>query len=343
MGIIANLAIITILASSAIRPADEASFTVVQHTFKNKQVIEIFLPPDYDGENQYPIIYFNDGDNYSGILNSLTRRYPEPFIMVGLHAGKERNNKYLPYEDQWIRDNWGKYKPRADKYSAHFIEEIIPFVEKQYSVDEDRRAIFGISLGGLHATWIALKYPRYFSFVGAISPSYWVNDYAIIGENVEELTSYNRFYFDIGTSEWDYYVPFIDRLKEADLIYGDNIFYYEVFGAAHTPSDWTQRIRVPFLLFMNGGRTSGAAAYQLAIECIPSQSNPGLHFQRINPTATFDDGITYSLTTEAKYEKLRGQGEITSDGRFIVKSEEGMLVKVSYSNWSEEVRLENCN
>ena len=317
-------------------------YTVKQYTLSGNQKIDIYTPPDYDNSLSYPIIYFNDGDSFQDIFSSLTRDFPASFLMVGVHAGMGRNDKYIPYDDPWISQNWGIYTPSAAGYSEIFVNDIIPFVEEQVNVDASQRAIFGMSLGGLHATWIALKYPEYFSFVGALSPSYWVGDYAITNESVAELESSNQFYFDMGTEEWNYYVPFISRLKSGGLEYGNEIFYFEVFGGAHTSEDWGRRIHIPFLLFLSQGNPSGAVSYELFVECIPSQSTSGLVFQRLNPVVTFGDGTKYSLTTETSYEVISGSGEVTTDGRFDVDGET-MTVRISYEDWSEEVDLTNCS
>ena len=323
-------------------PGETESFTKLRHTFDNGQVIDIYVPPEYDSVSSYPVLYFNDGENYRDIFNFLTFDYPEPFIMVGLHAGGSRNSKYIPYEDEWITRNWGSYTPKAAQYAQHLVDEVIPYVDEVVNVDENRRAIFGISLGGLNATWVALEYPDYFSFSAGISHSYWVGDHALLNESVEELTRSNRFYFDIGTREWNYYVPFINTLKDARLRYGREIYYYEVFGASHSSGDWAQRIDIPFKLFLNGGVNSRSVDYQLTVECIASQVTPGLFFQRLNPTARFDDGVIYSLTTEATYEIIDGNGEVTWDGRFEVSPGGTMTVEVTYEDWSVQVDLNNC-
>ncbi len=318
----------------------EGEFAVENYRLDNKLTIDVYTPPEYDGD-QLPILYFNDGDNFRSVFEYLTYEYPEPFIMVGIHAGSARNDRYIPYDDPWITQNWGGYTPSADVYSQQIIFDVIPFVEEKYAADTSRRAIFGISLGGLHATWIALKYPEYFEFVGAISPSYWVDNYAVIKESTKDLTRSNHFYFDIGTREWNYYVPFIGRLESASLNYGRHIFYYEVLGGFHQSADWARRIDIPLKLWLNDGPTGRNVVYDLQVECIASQVTPGLYFQRLNPTVTYDDGVTYSLTTEVQYEIIEGEGEV-EEGVFRVDSPNGMRVKVSYSSWSEEVLLFNC-
>ena len=314
------------------------SFTVEQHMLSNGQVIDIYIPPEYDVIKALPILYFNDGENFKYVFNRLLENYPEPFLMVGIYAGMERTDKYVPYYDPYLNNNTA----RSSAYSTTFVSEIIPFVENRFKTDNSRRGIFGMSFGGLHATWMGLKHPELFSFVAAMSPSYWVKDYALLSESVDQLTTANQFYFDMGTEEWNYYVPFIERLESAGLSYGNEIFYYEVFGGGHTGTDWERRIHIPFSLFLSQGNPTGAVSYELFVECIPSLGTPGLTFRRLNPVINFGDGTKYSLTTEASYEIIDGDGIVTPDGRFEVSSGT-MKVRVSFDSWSEEVNLTNCS
>lgn len=319
----------------------QGSFKVETHTVAG-QKLDIYVPPEYDSNIALPIIYFNDGDIFPDVFELLTTDYPEPFLMVGLHAGGDRTSKYVPYKDEWITDNWGAYSPNAANYTKVLVDKIIPFVEEKFTVDSTRRAIFGMSLGGLQATWAGINYPQHFSFVGALSPSYWVADYEIIRTPIVALPSVNRFYFDMGTREWNYYVPFVEQLERADLIYGENIFYYEVLNGLHNRGSWGRRVHIPFLLFLNEGSGTGEVTYELIPECIESISTPGRFFQRLNPLIKFEDGVIYSLSTEATYAIVEGTGEVSSDGRYEVAGD-AMKVKVSFETWSEVVEVANCD
>lgn len=319
----------------------QGAFKMETHTVAG-QKFDIYIPPEYSPSTSLPILYFNDGDLFSDVFEILMVEYPEPFIMVGIHAGRDRTSKYVPYEDEWITNNWGDYTPNAANYSKTLVEKVIPFVETRYAVDVSRRAIFGMSLGGLHATWIGINYPDFFSFVGALSPSFWVADYAIIRNPISGLSADNRFYFDMGTYEWNYYVPFIESLENANLVYGKSIFYYEVFKGLHNRGSWGKRIHIPFLLFLSQGSPTGEVSFELIPECIESVSTPGRFFQRLNPLIKYGDGVIYSLTTEATYSIIEGKGEVTSDGRYEVDGN-SMMVKVSFGSWNETVEVSNCN
>ncbi len=288
-----------------------------------------------------PVLYFNDGDGFERLFIALVEESDRQVILVGLEAGANRNDKYIPYDDPWVQANWGNYEPQAKEYTDIIVNEIIPYIDSEFPTDESRRAIFGISLGGLHATYAHFEYPEVFSFSAGISPSYWVADYKILEEVPSDFSENNRVYFDIGTAEWNYYLPLIPELKLKGLKYGEQIFYYEVEGAAHTPTHWQKRMHIPYKIFIEDLQGLTPSDVNVLIECIPSQSNPGRTFQRINPVASFDEGIQYSLTTECNYEIIQGEGVVQKDGQFAVDGS-NLTVDISYKAWSDQLTLSNC-
>lgn len=320
------------------------AFAVESHQIGD-YTIDIYVPQAAAPAAGYPAIYFNDGENFTTTINRLTLRNfedssgTEPYLIVGIHSGgTKRTSRYTPYEDEWIKANWGSYAPGAGAYSADLSGTIIPFVESIHPVDASRRALIGISLGGLHAAWMGLNYPEVFSFVGAISPSFWVADYAIFRE--PDGPSETVFYFDMGTKEWNNYVPFIESLKKTGKVYGTDIFYYEVPNGRHVEADWTQRIYIPASLFLNGAPQE-ISSIEVEVECIPSQSTPGLIFQRLNPIVTFTNGVMYSLSASASYQRTSGSGEVLPDGRFDAKGSV-LEVEISFGDWSERLELKDC-
>ncbi len=326
-------------------PTEGPIFSVTTVDLSDDLTIDIYVPNIKHPSGSYPIIYFNDGDVYKGAVTSLTTYKLgtadgiEPFIMVGIHSAGQRYGRFIPYHDEWIKENRVAYTPGSRNYTERIINEIMPLVEQDYPVDIKRRAIFGFSLSGLHATWATLNYPDVFSFAASLSPSFWIADYAIFDEPKEASDS--RFYFDIGTKEWNYYVPFIASLEEKGFEYGKDIFYYEVPNGIHAESDWANRLHIPLRLFLEGV-PSEVEKYEVITECIPSQSIVGLTFQRLNPIVTFKNGVRHSLSTSASYQVIGGDGEVLEDGRFDVLGG-SMVVEVSFADWSEHVTLSDCN
>lgn len=308
--------------------------------------LSIYLPPDYSNANAYPVIYFNDGQTLFDETTSswalqktldrlIQKKQIAPVIVVGIHSDANRTSDYVPYEDLWVREDFGNYTPRARQYTEKLIQKIIPYIDSTYTTDTKRRAIMGASFGGLQATWAALNYPEHFSMAGAFSPSYWVKDYQIFEEG-NQAKPHQQFYFDMGTAEWNYYVPMIPALN---LEYGKQVFYYEVPDGKHSGTDWATRAHNALLIFA-GIQKDQTYSWDVEIEVIKSHSQANKFYLRMNPIIQFKNGLTYSLSLAAKYELVNKEdGEVKEDGRFEFKNPENLEVVVSYKGESKKVTL----
>lgn len=306
--------------------------------------LEIYLPSDYQAGNRYPTIYFNDGEFFAEVFGSLTGLEAEPFIMVGLWDGNNRAARFSAYTDASLTTTYGEYTPSATAYTEALIQEVVPFVEGMYP--SSKRALFGISLGGLHATWAGINYPDEFSFIGALSPSYWVGDGAIFSESLEALRPEGiarpkAFYIDRGTAEWRNFMPLVEGLLQVELVYGESVFYYEVIGAGHDVPFWLLRIEVPFRLFMESD--AALTDMELNAYCADNLDEPGSSQARINPIVTYSNGVRYSVMSTADFEVVSGDGSVQEDGSYTISSGSSMTVACTYMGFSKQVLVESCN
>ncbi len=311
--------------------------------------IEISVPSDYDDSKRYPVIYYNDGDLFADVFGFLTTLNAPPFIMVGISGTNNRAERFLDYQDPVVSADLGDYTPKASLYSEAIIDEIMPFVEDKYKIDGSKKAIFGISLGGLHATWMAIKYPQVFNFIGALSPSYWVANEALFMENLDDLVpsglaAPTKVYFDRGSAEWRNHLSFISLLKTAGLKYGETLFYYEVFGADHSPEDWILRIAIPFRLFLEGIDTpEEPTQLELRSYCAFDLTNDNENTTRLNPIIYYENGIKFSVITEAEYTITQGNGSVANDGTYNISSGSSMSVEATYLGLKKVVTVTGCN
>ena len=300
---------------------------------------DIYYPSDYDSTRSYPIIYCNEGSNFGEVYGKLLSLEASPFIMVGIEGSNSRAERFLPYFDP----NLDPYEPKAEEYTLAIINELIPEVESRYSVNDKKRAIFGISFSGIHATWAGIRYPEVFTFSAAFSPSYWVADNTIYGESTSQLKvegfgARSTFYFDRGTSEWRSSLPMILTLQGGDLTYGRDIYYYEAIGGRHDTPSWSLRVEVPFRLFMEGSNKE-IVSFDVNSYCVEEN---GSEQGRINPTVTLANNVIFSVMPLAEYEITSGSGDILSDGRYALNSST-MTVEVSYEGFTSTVELRSCN
>lgn len=316
-----------------------AKGSVVQRSASGLDLL-IYLPPGYDNTQSYKTLYVNDGQtifgeqglNMDAIADEMiARKMIGPLIMVAIKSNKDRSSHYLPYEDAGARQDFGDYTPRAHTYTKKLVEKIVPFIEKNFSAGKTR-GIAGYSFGGLHAVWSALNHPTVFKFAAGLSPSYWVQDFKLFTE-ASKARDDQVYYFDVGTGEWNYYVPFISHTNQRLL---ENIFYYEVKDANHTLASW--RKRVPNILLLFAGETDRSQyTWEIQQEIIKS-AYTGKYYLRINPVITYTSGLTCSLSYAAKFTvENPADGIVNADGSFRFLQPNDLKVSVSYNG--EEKKL----
>jgi enterochelin esterase-like enzyme len=296
--------------------------------------LTIYLPPAYNAAESYKVLYCNDGQtafgptglNFDESANNLIAdKLIEPIIIVGIHSDANRNSNYIPYEDESASKDFGAYQPNAAKYSKKIIKQIIPFIEKKYKT-KTSRGVAGYSFGGLHATWMTLNYPGEFSFSGSLSPSYWVHDFKIFDEGKKAKNS-QTYYFDVGTGEWNYYVP---MLLHSNLPILKNIFYYEHFGGYHSINDWKGTRIENILLLFAGTEPLSTYTWELKQEIIKSAYTGKFYF-RINPVISYSNGFTCSISYAANFIILNPEdGTVNKDGSFIFIHPKDLKIKVGY-------------
>ncbi len=139
----------------------------------------VYVPRQYDGKSPASVMVFQDGQAYVGdkgdfrapiVFDNLIHKGEMPitigiFINPGhtLKSGEEQQQQ-LPKEP-WNADNRSfEYDTLSDQYARFLIEEILPEVGKTFKLSDDpaRRAICGISSGGICAFTVAWQRPDTF-------------------------------------------------------------------------------------------------------------------------------------------------------------------------------------
>lgn len=96
----------------------------------------------------------------------------------------------------------------AGSYEAEMLQGLLPAVEAKYPValSPERRAIAGISRGGVWALEIGMRHPEVFAVVAALSPALSVNlappeyDPLVLAAGTAPLPE--RFYLAAGAEDW---------------------------------------------------------------------------------------------------------------------------------------------
>ena len=139
-------------------------------------IADIYLPKNISAPSELPLLVINDGQDledmaFAQMLDGLLASGQiEPVFCVGLHCNKYRRDEY----GTAAAPDYAGRGQRSKAYQQFIIDELLPFLHKEYGVDSFRqKAIAGFSLGGLSAIDTAWNYPDVFNAVGVFSGSLW--------------------------------------------------------------------------------------------------------------------------------------------------------------------------
>ncbi|HVH59959.1 MAG TPA: alpha/beta hydrolase-fold protein [Candidatus Sulfotelmatobacter sp.] len=234
----------------------------------NQRDLIVYTPPGYREQTarRFPVLYLHDGQNlFDGTTSfipgqdwhvaqtadaCINGRVVAPLIIVGMYNTNARVREYTPTKVPKLGGG------RADRYARFLVEEVKPFVEREYRVLPGFRhtGIGGSSLGGLVSLYLGLKHSSIFGKIAALSPSVWWNQsfiHRFAGAMNPALRP--RIWLDIGTREGARMVEDVERFRDILLQKGwrleQDLHYERVEGAEHNEAAWAQRVR-PFLQFL---------------------------------------------------------------------------------------------
>lgn len=150
------------------------------NTCKMERYLSILLPAGYDENKKYPVVYFQHGifGDENCMVNDPANCFKE--ISANLAADGKAPEMIIVFGNMYATDDPAQ-KPGFDEkavapydnYINELVNDIMPFVEKNYAVKEGREntAICGFSMGGRESLYIGLQRPDLFGYIGAISPA----------------------------------------------------------------------------------------------------------------------------------------------------------------------------
>ncbi|WP_222612789.1 alpha/beta hydrolase [Undibacterium rugosum] len=253
--------------------------------------IDVWLPPGYDRQHRYPVIYMHDGqalfdpavswnkqawqvDRVAGQL--IQDAQIEAPIIVGIwNAGILRPAEYLPEKAMQFLNPDTRQAPMnsrdlpelmADRYLKFLTEELKPEIDRRYPTRSDaaHTMLMGSSMGGLISLYAMSEYPQVFGAAACLS-THWTGIFEQNASVPLALFQYwsvhlpdaaqHRLYMDYGTETLDALYPvhqqFFDVLVREKGYTGERYMSRAFPGAAHTETDWSLRLSLP-LRFLLG-------------------------------------------------------------------------------------------
>jgi enterochelin esterase-like enzyme len=140
-----------------------------------KRKARVYTPPGYTKDRKYPVLYLLHG--IGGDENEWTRGGAPNVILDNLYADKKAAPMIVVMpngraaKDVSARDPFPKQGPAFAAFEKDLLTDLIPFIEKTYSVKADResRAIAGLSMGGGQSLNFGLNNLDTFAWVGGFS------------------------------------------------------------------------------------------------------------------------------------------------------------------------------
>jgi enterochelin esterase-like enzyme len=140
-----------------------------------KRKAKVYTPPGYSPDTKYPVLYLLHG--IGGDENEWLRGGAADVILDNLYA----DNKAVPMivvmpngraaKDLTPRSPFNQQGPAFAAFENDLLNDLIPFIEKNYAVNADRqaRALAGLSMGGGQSLNFGLGHLDTFAWVGGFS------------------------------------------------------------------------------------------------------------------------------------------------------------------------------
>jgi enterochelin esterase-like enzyme len=140
-----------------------------------KRKARVYTPPGYTKDKKYPVLYLLHG--IGGDEREWTRGGAADVVLDNLYADKKAVPMIVVMpngrasKDLTPRDPIPKQSPAFAAFEKDLLTDLIPFVEKTYSVKADResRALAGLSMGGGQSLNFGLGNLDTFAWVGGFS------------------------------------------------------------------------------------------------------------------------------------------------------------------------------
>lgn len=208
-------------------------YSIESANVNDEIIIDITLPKAYDQSKKYPVVYMTDGywrrEEHAKIHKLSENHEIEPVIVVGIGYPDD-------YDVMKIRER--DLMNRSDRFLTFIVDELIPFIDKNYPNDTSNRTLWGASHGGNFATYSLMHYEDgtkdVFRNYIINSQTIWAISNGRTGFEWEELLYEKtkslpvRVYFTVGGIEEQQFLDNFDKM--VDQITSRNYEGIEVYS-----------------------------------------------------------------------------------------------------------------
>jgi predicted alpha/beta superfamily hydrolase len=174
----------------------------LQHTLVH-ELTSVFTKTDYDvyisfprgydsAKGKFPVLVVLDAEVNFGAMTYIAQRLAKdelipPLFVVGIAYRGEtdedthyaiRGRDLTPTTDPEKQYRFGN--GGAENFVKFISDELFPYLLANYPIQNDNKALYGHSFGGLFGTHVLLNHPTLFNNYLILSPSLWWNKKAIM-------------------------------------------------------------------------------------------------------------------------------------------------------------------
>lgn len=157
----------------------------------------VYLPPDYDSGKRYPVIFGLVGFSGTGAmyLNKSIMQQPFDDLLDELIVKKGMPGVIYAMPDCMTYVGGSQYvnSSAVGRYEDYIVEELVPFMDREFHTTS-RRACIGGSSGGIGSFTLAAKHPEIFQAFGNHSgdSAFDASFLAEIPRYVQAIAKYDR-------------------------------------------------------------------------------------------------------------------------------------------------------
>ncbi len=197
----------------------------------------IMLPPDYDENTEYPVLYALHGywgDEYS-LLDQGDGSIKFREVLGNLIAEGEAEPMIVVFPDIFCHptkedcDGMNDDNNKAyDRFNEELVKDLMPHIEKTYPVLKGREntAITGFSMGGRESLYIGCKYPEKFGYIGAVCPAPGLTTDCVSEEEM------------VFPEKYQPYILMISAGTNDTVVYNNPEIYHNIFTQNEVPHIW---------------------------------------------------------------------------------------------------------
>jgi enterochelin esterase-like enzyme len=284
-------------------PKPSSGRIIRTENFSSKHVparnVDVWLPDNYTASKKYAVLYMHDGQmlfdssitwnkqewGVDETLNQLMQQNKiRDCIVVGIwNGGKSRHPEYFPQkpfealskEEQQLvysayrsggQSIFSGLPISSDNYLKFLVEELKPFIDKNYSTKTDASNTFvaGSSMGGLISLYALCEYPTIFGGAACLS-THWPGLFSMENNPVPAVffsylknhlpsAKQHRIYFDHGTETLDsMYASLqlqVDAIMKQKKYKPSNWISRSWPGQDHSEKSWRSRLDIPITFLL---------------------------------------------------------------------------------------------